>query len=304
MKMYPLYVAYCVIWTVVQVLYAKSGSAVKELFVKLCLSAPMEFGLIQSVFVGSFKFLHNGGTWFMSCLFISYIFYPYIAQIVRSNSVRGNAVLCIMLYLISSYAFFPAYRYKFSQIYANPLLRLLEFSIGIIAANHFLLHREKKINCIFGALALVFSALLLFLGLSFGAKFMKWPIETYNFLAIPSFAAILYFCARLETQFPIECLKRTIRVLSENTYAFYFSQGFSWLPAKYLMAHTDFFAVHGSLKKLAVSAAWTVLVTAVLHYGIERPVGRIIKKFQKKEVNHAARIFDAAGFGDCASVQP
>ena len=179
-------------------------------------------------------------------------------------------------------SFFPAYRYKFSQIYANPLLRLLEFSIGIIAANHFLLHREKKINRIFGALVLVFSALLLFLGLSFGAKFMKWPIETYNFLAIPSFAAILYFCARLETQFPIKCLKRTIRVLSENTYAFYFSQGFSWLPAKYLMAHTDFFAVHGSMKKLAVSAAWTVLVTAVLHYGIERPVDRIIKKSKIK----------------------
>lgn len=70
------------------------------------------------------------------------------------------------------------------------------------------------------------------------------------------------------------------------------------------MAHTDFFAVHGSMKKLVVSATWTVLVTAVLHYGIERLVSRIIKKFQKKEVKHAARAFDAAGLGNCASVQP
>ena len=54
------------------------------------IASPVELSLLQSVLIGSFSLLHNGGTWFISCIFICYIFYPYIVQIVNSNSCKYN----------------------------------------------------------------------------------------------------------------------------------------------------------------------------------------------------------------------
>jgi len=40
--------------------------------------APIEVLCIQTVFNGSFQLSHNGGTWFLSCLVLCYLFYPFM----------------------------------------------------------------------------------------------------------------------------------------------------------------------------------------------------------------------------------
>ena len=281
MSLYPLYLAFCVVWIAVQLAFSDNFENTKKLLYKILLSAPMELCLVQSVFAGSFKFLHNGGTWFMSCLFVCYLFYPYVARTICSQSEKRNIMLALIMYFFSSYAFFPAYTYKFAGIYSNPLLRLLEFSIGIIIADSFMQRHEKRIKknaWIFVAAA----SLVLFLALSFGARFVnQWRIETYNFIAIPCFSVILYFCARLETTFGFKHFKKAIILFAENTYAFYLAQSFSLLPAKYLMNHTDFFTTHGNLKKLLLSLVVTCLITVFFHYGIEKPCRILSKKLMK-----------------------
>lgn len=241
------------------------------------IAAPLELSMLQSVLIGSFTLLHNGGTWFISCIFICYVFYPYLAQIVNKNTFRYNLLLLISLYCISSYAIFPVMKFSFSSIYSNPLLRLCEFSAGVIFAKFFLDNDSKCIKKRFWLIVL-FCFIFLCFAISFGVSRISSVVEMYNFVAIPSFGFILYLSGRLERKFKVQHCKKMIAVLSENTYAFFLAQFFSWEPVNYLMANTNYFVNHGSIKKLIVSIIWTCFVTALLHYCIEKPCKKLISK--------------------------
>lgn len=242
------------------------------------IASPVELSLLQSVLIGSFSLLHNGGTWFISCIFICYIFYPYIVQIVNSNSCKNNIWLAIFLYCIASYAFLPVYKFHFSSIYANPLLRFVEFSIGIVIGKFFVENCYKEIKKNFWLIVLSCYILLCFV-ITFGVHYIFGAVEMYNFVAIPCFGCILYLSGRLECKYGINHLKKIISVLSENTYAFFLAQFFAWEPAKCLMTHTTFFDSYGNIKKIVISTVWTCLVTVVLHYCIEKPCKKLTKKF-------------------------
>ena len=93
----------------------------------------MELGLFQSALVGSFGYLHNGGTWFISCIFVCYLFYPNVVHLISKNSFENNFALLSVLYCASSYAFLSVYKLQFASIYANPLSYLiLVLSITIV----------------------------------------------------------------------------------------------------------------------------------------------------------------------------
>lgn len=276
-NLYPGYIGLFVVHTLVAIFYYKSFN-LKDFVIGL----PMELGLFQSVLVGSFNYLHNGGTWFISCIFICYIFYPYVAQIVSKNSLKNNLIFLTILYCISSYAFLPAYKLKFASIYANPLLRLVEFTIGVLVAKFFIDDKERNLKSSNWLLVLL-AYLILVLSITIGVHFLPKAVEMYNFLAILCFGCILYLSARLEMIYGFKYFKKTISVLSENTYAFFLSQFFSWIPAKYLINNSTFFETHASIKKLVISIIWSLIVTVFFHYGIEKTCKKILGMCYNKQ---------------------
>lgn len=263
--LYPLYITIYILFTAVSGLQSGHINVLKELT-----ALPVELTMLQSVLIGSFSFSHNGGTWFISCIFVCYIFYPYVTQVVNNNSRKNNILLGAFLYCIASYAFLPTYRLHFSSIYANPMLRLVEFSLGVIFCKFFIENIEKDIKKI--CVGFIFlSYVILICGITLGVHFLKPWVELYNFIAIPCFGFILYFSARIEMKHEITSCRKIISILSENTYAFFLAQFFSWQPIRYLMNNTDVFETHASIKKIIISTIWTCFVTIVLHYGIEKP---------------------------------
>lgn len=266
----PGYLGLYAVHTLVSIFYYKNFN-IKEFVIGL----PMELGLFQSALIGSFGYLHNGGTWFISCIFICYVFYPYAASLIAGNTKKNNLMLFVLLYCISSYAFLPAYKLDFSSIYANPLLRFVEFVIGILIAKFFIENRELKLSLlcwIFVILAFV----ILFCALSVKVHFLSLSVEKYNFIAIPCFGCILYFSARVEMVYGFKCCRKLISMFSENTYAFFLAQFFSWIPVNYLISNSQFLESYSDLKKLLVSLIWTCIVTAFFHYGIEKSCKKIL----------------------------
>lgn len=271
-NLYPGYIGLFVLHALTAILYYKNFNT-KEFIIGL----PMELGVFQSALVGSFGYLHNGGTWFVSCIFLCYLFYPYVAHLISKNSFKNNFALLVVLYCVSSYAFLPVYKLQFASIYANPLLRFTEFIIGVLVAKAFVDNKDANlafINWLFVPL----SYLILVLSITIGVRFLPNAVEMYNFVAIPCFACVLYFSARLETSHGFRCFRKAISILSENTYAFFLSQFFSWIPAQYLMANSSFFEQHASLKKLVISIIWTFFLTVFFHYGIEKPSKKILTR--------------------------
>ena len=270
-NLYPSYIVLFIIHSFISIFYYKNFNSLEFL-----VGFPMEVSLLQSVLIGSFDYLHNSGTWFISCIFICYIFYPYVAKIVSRNKLKSNLILFAIFYCISSYAFLPAYKLKFASIYANPLLRFMEFSIGILVAKLFITNRENKIKQ-YNFYFVLLSYIVLVLSITIVVHFKQTvPCELFNCVAIPCFGSILYFSARLEMYYDFRYFRNTIRILSENTYAFFISQFFAWIPAKYLMASSTFFETYSSIKKLVISIIWSLIVTVFFHYVIERPSKKIL----------------------------
>ena len=276
---YPLYISFYAVYVIWQILsvYALGETIDGQVsFLENIILAPIELILFQSVMPGTFSLLHNDGSWFISCIFICYIFYPYFAQIIWKNSKRRNIIFFIFLYLISSYAFLPAYMLHLGSIYSNPLLRFVEFLLGVIVAKYFISNSKNNIKK--SKWSLVALGYMILIGVITVVYFKVKPVEAYNFIAIPCFGTILYFSARLEKIFEVKHFHKIIRILSENTYAFFLAQTFSWIPVRYLMSHSAFFEDYGSLKRFSISLLWTCLVTCILHYGMEKPLKKVLIK--------------------------
>ena len=239
--------------------------------------APVEFLMMQSVYDGSFAVLHNGGTWFISCIFIAYLLYPYLEYIVSKNKKKTNIVLLILFYLMTSYSYVPVYVFKFSDIYANPFFRLLEFAEGIIFAYLLLENRKKSISKRCAFLIPVFT-LVLICAISFGVHFGFGYVLLYNFLAVPVFGFILYFCGRLEMCYKICRFQRIISLCSGCSYAFYLAQFFCFDITKYFVNHISFFQKSESLKLFLCSLFFCCVISMFLHFLIEKPIKKFLTK--------------------------
>jgi len=271
-SIFPLYIAIWFLWSVFEFIKGNFLPAWKHLVI-----APVEFLMLQSIYDGSFGILHNGGTWFISCIFICYLIYPYLESIIKKNKKKTNIALLILFYLIISYSYVPVYIFKFGDIYANPFFRLLEFAEGIILAWLFLQNKDKNISKRTNLL-IPFFIFALIAVISFGVHFGFGYVLLYNFLAVPVFGFILYFCGRLEMRYKICRFQKIISLLSECSYAFFLAQFFCFDITKYLARHTLFFQKGGNSKLFFCSFFFCCIISIFLHFLIEKPIKKFLTK--------------------------
>lgn len=125
---YPLYVVIYFLYLV----FFNNLSLAKNIII-----APYEILLLQSQFNSVFNILHNGGTWFISCLALSYFMYPFL-QLLLKQIKRNKIRLVLLLYMICSAAPLVVYTFEISNIYSHPFFRMIEFFIGMIMASFFI----------------------------------------------------------------------------------------------------------------------------------------------------------------------
>jgi len=95
---------------------------------------PIELLGIQSAYNTLFGVVHNGGTWFVSCILICYFIYPLIHGILKKTSVKTQGILIGIVYFICVYSYFVVNRFQLEGNYANPFFRGLEFAFGSLLA--------------------------------------------------------------------------------------------------------------------------------------------------------------------------
>lgn len=279
-SIYPLYITVCILFCIVHFF---TGDLIS--FFKHIIISPVEITMLQSVYDGSFNVLHNGGTWFISCIFLCYLIYPYIAQNIFNNKRKQNLIFLLLLYLIDSYAFLPVYIFKFSDIYSNIFFRFFEFASGVIICKLF---EENKNKVISKKMILLIPFLFLFLvvGITIGTHFRLWIVEAYNFIAIPIFGLFLYLNARIESKYQILRFRKLISILSENSYAFFLAQFFCFDLTKTIIKKVTFFEENENIWKFIISFFICCIITSILHYAIEKPIKKFIANNNKsKEEN-------------------
>ena len=114
-------------------------------FIKGLLLAPVELLGLQSVFTSVFGVLHNGGTWFISCIIISYFLFPLVHEIIQRSSFRTRFILlCLCIFIIRYMPYYATISGSMS-LYTNPFYRTIEFIMGMLLASlKFNNNREGK----------------------------------------------------------------------------------------------------------------------------------------------------------------
>jgi peptidoglycan/LPS O-acetylase OafA/YrhL len=104
-----------------------------SIFKKIML-IPLDILFLQSQMEGAFSVSHYGGTWFISCIAVSYFCFPYLITFLKNVSRKKLLIALVLLWSVCSYASVLSRIMDFSWVYPNPFFRLLEFICGMICA--------------------------------------------------------------------------------------------------------------------------------------------------------------------------
>lgn len=247
----------------------------EETFLQNVLLFPIETLGLQSE-MSLFNVSHNGGTWFISVLFLCYFLFPYLKKLLSSISVRNKVFLFFSGFFIIVLSAFVGKVFDV-HIYSNPLIRTIEFSMGIILAEiNETPYGEKKIldllrNKHIGYLSLI----ALFLAVTFVIKLgLPKDYIAYNIIAIPCFASMMlsWGFQKIKLSHRIE---KIILYISKVTYPFFLVQIILWPLCNYLLSIIGY---DSNLFRIVLAFITCTILAIVLHECIDKPIGVFLKK--------------------------
>lgn len=188
---------------------------------------PIEVLCLQSTFASLFGVTHNGGTWFISCIMLAYLIYPFLQSICKYMSLRSKVIALLILVFVDIWASIISNRFDAYSVYDNPFYRIVEFTCGLLIADININFENKILKFLRSKGVLLISVLMLIVGVSF-IQHVK-DVQDYmllNMLVLPCFLLMLFPLGYLKMP-KLENLK-ILSYLSKISYAFFLIQFFCW----------------------------------------------------------------------------
>lgn len=222
-SIYPSYLLLICVYFIINIFVDKTD------VLKCFLHLPVELLGLQTVFYSLKDFSHNAGSWFVSCIIICYILYPFLHQIVSKMSDKANIVFLLGLVAILLYEPIVVHVFDIPSNYRNPFFRLLEFAAGTVMAgiisklevggSAYKVFKSPIFSCaLWGLLAVGVSAAVIFKIIPENAMLYSWIVLPIFLLLIPSMALVKFSFVQNS-----KVLQNVISYLSEISYAFYLS---------------------------------------------------------------------------------
>lgn len=259
---------YLVVYLVYLVVIKTDLSWIKNLII-----APLELLLLQSTIGGTKAVLHNSGTWFVSCLGICYIMFPFLCEIIKQMNKKILLWFGLVLFIICGYVPIVVRIFEFNSSYSNPFFRLLEFMIGMIIAKVYV-HSGGRGKKYINLVVLSFSALFTFVWVLQSMKIGNY--ETYVIIAIPIFGYSMLCLARAN-EFVLH--GKMISLANSICYEIFMAQFFTWGITLKIVKYIPI--LNNNCGKVLISFAVCLVEAIVLYRLITRPVKKIIRNRMK-----------------------
>ncbi len=242
---------------------------------------PIELFGLQTAYHSLFGILHNGGTWFVSCLFFAYMIYPVIKMLLKTSG-RWMIIAMIILphfFLIYSNIIIP--KFSLESLYSNPIARSAEFIIGAVFCE--LVTRSKsKLDKHGSLLATIRNwgewrpfCLILLLSIisvilaSINHENTEMMIRGY--LIIPGVLFLLLISTFVRSR--ILEKNRLLSILSGMSYQFFLVQCFLWDLTAYIL---NVFNLSGNDAKKTVSLITCVIVSFMVYMFFDKPIRKLL----------------------------
>lgn len=265
----PLYYASSILYTV---LYST------EKTVEYVLLAPVTALGLQAVFP-NLSVSHYKATWFMSCIILCYLIYPFIQLLLGQVSSKTKMTLLIFIIFILLWSPFVAMHWSNENsvvdLYRNPFFRILEFFYGAIWCSLKELYCSRDISKILAnkfVILLEYVAFILIVTLAFKVGLWHADSMAYSVFGLPLFTLILLSSASADFS---KWDNKFVRYCTSIALAFYMAQLFVWPLTRDFIAYIGF---DKSIIRITSSFVLTVLIAVLFHEIIEKPIGRLLKK--------------------------
>jgi peptidoglycan/LPS O-acetylase OafA/YrhL len=256
------------LYYLVSVVYVLSLGS-ESLFQNLVL-LPIELLGLQTVFSTLFPVSHNGGTWFISCLLLAYLFFPLMQEVVKQWGTRAKLVALGVSALILFWSPMVVHTFSTDSIYSNPFFRGLEFFIGVVLAS-----LPVNAKWITSWKSFIVEAILLVVGVSVAVKLNIFVgnYMLYDWIAVPLFGCMALTLAGLKS--PRLQKSAVLRYASAVSYAFFLAQTFNTEIENWLL---PLCGIQNNVLQIAVSIVLCAVIAIALHELVEKPCTKALKK--------------------------
>lgn len=231
---------------------------------------PVDLFGIQTIYRTIFGILHNGGTWFVSCLLFCYIVYPIIKVIIHNSNKLYVVIMLLVIHFLLMYSNIVIMNYSLDSFYSNPIARCFEFSIGIIFAELVFSSDMSNKHMFSDWLTVLYITLIsLFLGVLSSRNNLQNFI--LSFFPIPVILVILLlstrlFCEKIENS-------KVLSTLSGMSYHFFLVQIFLWEITDGIL---NLFGLEGNLYKIFGSLSLCTLISYLVYNFYDKPVRKFL----------------------------
>lgn len=269
---FPLYLTVALIRVVLDLMVGKSS------FVETAVLFPVELFATQSTFSTLFPYSHNNGTWFISCLVICYLAYPFFQQLLLQLSGKAKTIILFVLCGILFYAPFVQHYFHlyYLSVYTSPFYRLIEFVLGIIIAQiNTMAVKTRCLSLIRKPISCFMAIVLLVLSVSMGRRFgLPADYMLFNIAAVPCFMVITMSLGSMKFEFIKN--PRLFLYLSGIAFAFFLCQVLPvWAASRYLCG---LIGVDSNVVRILMSFTICLMGAIVLHHCVEKPIAAFLKK--------------------------
>lgn len=235
---------------------------------------------LQSMFPNIFGILHNGGTWFISCILIAYFTFPITCGIIDTFKKRTMWVVTVAVMLAIVYFSTVGGHYSLGDLYINPVFRCLEFTFGVCLSASFntIEKRNVKLSTSAVLVALVVFTVIVWHSIWYQTIVPVAGVQSIIFVLYPWIALMLYEsyitrCVKLETN-------AIINYASGLTYYFFIFQLILWIVTTWFVQLIGpYMEVYFSMNsiKLVSSFVICVLISIVVCELYDKPIKNKLK---------------------------
>lgn len=236
---------------------------------------PIETLGIQSTFSSLFNVSHNGGTWFISCLLIAYLLYPFLQSVVRQLTNRQKILLLFLLIFIDLWASVVKNWFHTATLYDNPFFRVMELASGLIIADLNLTTKEGNIiRYLRSPITMMISVLILIVGVSFVHRLTGTSdYMLLNWIVYPCFAVVFFSLGYIKC--PLLEKSHALAYFSKISYPFFLVQFFAWrIGAKFI----GVIGFDSNMMRIVVSLTLASLLAIVFYEVVQVRIVGLIKR--------------------------
>lgn len=239
---------------------------------------PIEALGLQSTLCSLFDVTHNGGTWFISCLLIGYIVYPFLQTVVRQLNIQQKVCLLLILIFVDLWAVIVRNQFHTAWTYDNPFYRVLEFAMGLIVADVNMTENGKLMRVFRSWWMLIVGTGILVAGVSVVQHVRD--VQDYmllNWIVLPCFVLMLFPLGG--RRMPLLEKSRMLAYVSQMSYAFFLAQYFAWDSGRWF---GNAIGYNHNWLRILYTFTLCVVISVVMHEVVQKRLVGWIKKIVEK----------------------